>query len=72
MDLARRDEEADGEEQRVTGQDREEQPALDEDDDEGDREEGAAVLLEQVGGVHPLRAEGRSDGRQCGGECVHG
>src|SRR5689334_6637748 len=70
VDLAGRDEQAHGEEQGVARQDREEESALDEDDDEGDHEERAPVLLEQVGRVHPLRAEGGGGGRQ-GGESVH-
>ena len=53
MDLTRRDEEADGEEQRVTGQDLEEQPALDEDDDEG------AIAKKALFRPRSLRTQGR-------------
>ncbi len=67
--LAGRDEQAHGEQQRVARQDGEEQAALDEDDGERDPEEGVTVLLEQVRGVHPVRAQ--RDGRECG-EGMHG
>ena len=60
VELAARDEDADREQQGVTREDREEQAALDEDDDQRDPEEGGAVGVEEVLGVHPV-----------GPECVH-
>ncbi len=58
VDLARRDEQADREEQRVAGQDREQQPALDEDDQGAEPEELRPEPRQQVLGVHPLGTEG--------------
>ena len=46
-------EQAEGEQQRVTGQEREQQPALDEDDDQADPHELGVEVVEQPVGVHP-------------------
>ena len=51
------DEETQREEQRVARQEREEQPALDEDDQHADPDERRAELVQQLLGVQPLDAE---------------
>src|SRR5690606_4586044 len=56
-DVATRDEQADGEQQRVARQDREQQTALDEDDGHADPEELVAEPVEKPLGVHPVRTE---------------
>jgi len=56
--LRARAEQADGEQQRVAGKDREEDAALDEHDQQGDHEERTAELVQQVRRVHEARAEG--------------
>jgi MFS family permease len=55
--LAAGDEQADREQQRVAGQDREQQPALDEDDQGAEPEELRPEARQQVLGVHPLGTE---------------
>ena len=57
VDLPGGDEQAQREQQRVARQEREEQPALDEDDDQADPEELGAEPVEQPVGVHPVDAE---------------
>ena len=57
VDLPGGDEQPEREEQGVPGQEREEQPALDEDDDQADPEELGAEPVEQPVGVHPVHAE---------------
>ena len=57
--VATGNEEAHREEKAVAGEDREEQAALDEDDEQGDDEELRPEALEQPRRVHPARAEGR-------------
>src|SRR6185312_2012809 len=47
----------DREEKRVTGEEREQEPALDEDDDQADPDELGVELLEQPMRVHPGDAE---------------
>ena len=51
------DEQADREQQRVAGQDREQQPALDEDDQGAEPEELRPEARQQVLGVDPLGTE---------------
>ena len=57
VDPPGRDEQAHREQQGVTGEEREEQAALDEDDHQAQPEELAAELVEQPVGVHPVHAQ---------------
>ncbi len=57
LDLAAGDEQPHREQQAVTGQEREEQAALDDDDRQAHPEEPGAELVEQPLRVHPLDAE---------------
>ena len=57
VELAGGDEQAEREQQGVAGQEREEQPALDEDDQQADPEQRRAEAVEQPVGVHPVDAE---------------
>ncbi len=70
VDLVGGDEQPDREQQGVTGQEREQQPALDEDDQQADPEELRAELLEQPVGVHPLDAEQHRHGVHHGAQRV--
>ena len=67
MEVAAGHEQADGEEQRVAGQDREEQAALDEHDDQSDDEELGAEALEEPRGSIQL---GPSEAGRAAGSIV--
>ena len=65
VDLPGGDEETRGEEQGVTGQEREEQPALDEEDDEADPEQlGAEWSSSQLGSIQRMPRAAAESGVQ--------
>src|SRR5262249_32373883 len=57
VELVGGQEDADRHHERVTGQEREEQPALDEDDDQADQDELGPEMVQQPLGLHPGDAE---------------